>query len=233
MTTDTVPAGGDPRRLLADTRTFAHRVRLAQRVTWLPLLVLALVTLGAIPVTRWGYVIESNCRPFNGGQACRVWMVGLVIYWLTALALGYAVIAVGYVRVARARGVDARVLPYVITGFGLVVVLTAFFWIGSSFYAPAYDDGPPSDFVLALLRLGDFTGMLGLALLVLAWLERHVALLLFTLGYLVVVLVPINFGWGAHWGNQTVMIPPLVISAGVLLLGSAGFALAQRIRRSR
>ena len=223
----------DPYRLLADTRTFTRRVRLAQRVTWLPLLVLALVVLGSIPVTRWGYRIESNCATFNGGQACQVWMVGLLIYWLIALAVGYSVIAVGYARVARSRGVDARVRPYAITGFGLVVVLTAVFWIGSAFYTPAYDAAPPSAFVLVLLRLGDFTGMLGLALLVLAWLERNVALLLFTVGYLVVVLVPVTFGWGEHWGDQTVMIPPLVISAGVLLLGSAGFALAQRVRRSR
>ena len=34
MTTDSVPAGGDPRRLLSDVRTLAHRVRLDQRVTW-------------------------------------------------------------------------------------------------------------------------------------------------------------------------------------------------------
>jgi hypothetical protein len=232
MTTDTVPAG-DPHRLLADTRTLAHRVRLAQRVTWLPLLVLALVTLGSIPVTRWGYVIESNCEPFNGGQACQVWMAGLLIYWLAALAVGYAVIAVGYVRVARARGVDARVLPYVIAGFGLFLACTSAFWIWGSVAAPAPSDPMPGEFVSTLLHLGDFTGVIGLALLVLAWLERNVALLLFTLGYLVVVLVPVNFGWGEHWGDQTVMIPPLVISAGVLLLGSAGFALAQRIRRSR
>ena len=228
MTADT-----DPHRLLADTRILTRRVRLARRVTWLPLLVLALVTLGSIPVARWGYRIESNCQTFGDGRACQVWMVGLLIYWLVALALGYAAIAVGYARVARARGVDARVLPYAIFGFGLVVVLVVVVWIGLAFFTPATADGPPSDFVLVLSRLGDMTGLLGLALLVLAWLERNVALLLFTLGYLVVVLVPVDFGWGEHWGDQTHMIPPLVISAGVLLLGSAGFALAQRIRRSR
>jgi hypothetical protein len=202
-------------------------------VTWLPLLVLALVILGAAPVTRWGYRIQGDCRPFNGGQACKVWMVGVLIYWLAALALGYAVIAIGYVRVARARGVDARVLPYVIVGFGLVLAVAAFFWTWGALAAPEPTDAPPGDFVLVLLRLGDITGVIGLALLVLAWLERNVALLLFTVGYLVVVLVPVNFGWGVNWGDQTAMIPPLVISAGVLLLGSAGFAVAQRIRRSR
>src|SRR3982751_920540 len=192
MTTDTVPAGSDPHRLLADTRRLARRVRLTQRVTWLPLLVLALVTLGSIPVTRWGYVVESNCESFNGGQACQVWMVSLAAYWLVGLAVGYAVIAVGYARVARARGVDARVLPYAIAGFGLVLTLTAAFWIWGALAAPAPTDPPVGGFVLTLLRLADFTGVIGLALLVLAWLERNVALLAFTVGYLVVVLVPIN-----------------------------------------
>ena len=68
-------------------------------------------------------------------------------------------------------------------------------------------------------------GAIGVALLVLAWLERHVALLVFALGYLAVVLVPINFGWGTP-GSQSAFVPMLVISGGVLLLGAAGFALA-------
>ncbi len=98
--------------------------------------------------------------------------------------------------------------------------------------SPAYTDHP-STVVQLLFRLLDPTGAIGLALLVLAWLERHLALLLFTLGYLAVVLVPINFGWGVHWGSQWHFAPMLVISGGVLLLGSAGFALAQRLRRPR
>jgi hypothetical protein len=69
-----------------------------------------------------------------------------------------------------------------------------------------------------------------LPLQVLAGLERHVALLLFALGCL---LVPLNFGWGVHWGAATWFIPQLLIDGGVLLLGGAGFALAQRLRRPR
>ena len=46
-------------------------------------------------------------------------------------------------------------------------------------------------------------------------------------------VTPINFGWGAHWGSQWRFAPPLAISGGLLLLGSAGFALAQRLRRPR
>ncbi len=62
MATDSVPADGDPRRLQAHSRHLAQRVRLAQRVTWFPLLVLAAVTFAAIPVDRCGHRVV-NCLP--------------------------------------------------------------------------------------------------------------------------------------------------------------------------
>jgi hypothetical protein len=230
MTSDAVPAGGDPRQLLADARGLARRVRLDQRVTWLPLLVLALVTFGAAPVYRFGHRVGSDCRAVDHGQVCKVWFQAGNYYWWAALVLAYVVIAGGYLRVARARGLGTRVLPYALTGAGLVVLFTAIAWAWLLLDTPTYTDHP-SAFVQVLFRLLDPTGAIGLALLVLAWLERHVALLLFTLGYLAVVLVPINFGWGVGWGHQWGFAPPLVISGGVLLMGSAGFALAQRLRR--
>ncbi|PZG18844.1 hypothetical protein C1I95_12870 [Micromonospora craterilacus] len=231
MTSDATPVGGDPRRLLADARDLARRVRLTQRVTWLPLLVLALVTFGAIPVYRYGHVV-SDCHPVDGGEVCEVWFQTVTFYWLAAVLLAYVVIAYGYLRVTRARGVDARVLPYAVAGAALVGLGFAFaaVWIRLN---PLTHPEEPSAFAQVLFRLLDPPGAIGLALLVLAWLERHVALLLFTLGYLTVVLVPINFGWGAHWGPHTWFIPQLVINGGVLLLGSAGFALTQRLRRPR
>jgi hypothetical protein len=48
-----------------------------------------------------------------------------------------------------------------------------------------------------------------------------------------VVIMPINFGWGDGWGDHWGFAPMLAISGGVLLLGSAGFALAHRRRPSR
>ena len=236
MTSDAVPAGVDPRRLLADARDLARRVRLAQRVTWLPLLVLAVVIFGAIPAYRFGHTIVSDCQALeDGGQMCDVWQPAAEFYWLVAVILAYVVIAGGYLRVARARGVDARVLPYVLTGVALAVVMFAAVGahIGSWFLSDPPTVPDPSAFVEVLFRLLTPIGAIGLALLVLAWLERHVALLLFALGYLAVVLVPIDFGWGVGWGGPWQFAPMLVISGGVLLLGSAGFALAQRLRRSR
>jgi hypothetical protein len=232
MTADPIPAAGDPRRVLAEVRDLAHRVRLAQRVTWLPLLALALVTLGAIPVYRYGHRVLSDCQAMDGGQNCKVFFQAAQFYWWAALALAYVVIAGGYLRVSRARGLGTKVLPYVLTGVALVMVSAATTAVLIIIDSPWYP-GEPSALVQFLLRLLDPAGVVGLALLVLAWLERHIALLLFALGYLAVVLVPINFGWGDGWGDQWAFTPQLVISGGLLLLGSAGFALAQRLRRPR
>lgn len=234
MTSNVVPAGGDPRRLLAEAYGLARRVRLAQRVTWLPLLVLAVVTFGAIPVSGWGPTVVRDCRAADGGQVCKVWEPVPQLYWLAALSLAYLVIAGGYLRVARARGVDTRVRPYVLTGVALTVVLFAAIAAGAgAWIVPDSQLLDPSAAVRVLFRLLTPIGVIGLALLVLAWLERHPALLVFALGYLTVVLVPIDFGWGAHWGGRWQGAPMLVISGGVLLLGGAGFALAQRLRGPR
>jgi hypothetical protein len=232
MTSDAVPAGGDPRRLLADARNLARRVRFAQRVTWLPLLVLAVVTFGAIPIYLLFQGNASDCRPAEGGgEICKVWFPAQEFYWLGVMALAYVVIAAGYLRVARARGVDARVLPYVLTGVAIALLLFAAVLAGAGSWIVPDDQAllHPSAFELFLFRLLAPTGGMGVALLVLAWLERHLALLLFTLVYLAVVLVPIDFGW--EMMSQWQFVPMLVIGGSVLLLGSAGFALAQRMRR--
>ena len=81
-----------------------------------------------------------------------------------------------------------------------------------------------------MIRLASPAGAIGLALLVLAWAERNPALLVFTLGYLVIVLVPITFGWVIPLSPWS-FLPRLVIQGSVLLLGGIGFALAQRPAR--
>ncbi|WP_327003869.1 hypothetical protein OHA72_53910 [Dactylosporangium sp. NBC_01737] len=232
MTSDSVPAGGDPRRLLADARNLARRVRFAQRVTWLPLLVLGVVTFGAIPFYLLLQGQVSDCRPVEGGEICKVWFPA-EFYWLGALVLAYVVIAAGYLRVARARGVDARVLPYALTGAVIALLLFAAVMAGAGKWIVPDEQAllRPSAFAQFMFRLLAPAGGIGLALLVLAWLERHVALLLFTLVYLAVVLVPIDFGWTMM--SQWQFVPMLVIGGSVLLLGSAGFALAQRLRGPR
>jgi hypothetical protein len=233
MASDAVPAGSDPRRLLTDARNLAHRVRLTQRVTWLPLLVLAVVTFAAIPVQLISRPVVTNCQTVNGSQVCKIWEPVGLSYWLVAAILAYVIIARGYLRVARDRGVDARVLPYALTGVALAVLVFAAIAAGAgAWIVPDPEELlHPSAFVQVLFRLIIPAGAIGLALLVLAWLERHAALLVFTLVYLAVVLVPIDFGWEEL--SQWQFVPMLVIGGSVLLLGSAGFALAQRLRRAR
>ncbi|MEW2383030.1 hypothetical protein AB0873_13230 [Micromonospora sp. NPDC047707] len=170
-------------------------------MTWLPLLVLAVVTFGAILVYRFSQPVLSDCRAAQNGQVvCKGWYQAAQFYWWAALLLAYVVIAGGYLRVARARGLGTRVLPYVLTGVALVALSAAATAVLIHLDPLTFPD-EPSAAVQLLLRLLDPTGAIGLALLALAWLERRVALLLFALGYLAAVLVPIDFGWGSAGGN--------------------------------
>ncbi|MFI5908240.1 hypothetical protein [Dactylosporangium sp. NPDC051541] len=228
MTSDAVPAA-DAHRLLADVRGLAHRVRVAQRVTWLPLLAAALVTFGAIPVYLLSRPVLSDCLPAQGGQVCRTFYEMPSIYWWTGLTLAYIATAAGHLRVARDRGLGSRIRPYVYTGVALVAlsaVVTELLGVLEPLPYPA----DPSATAQFLLRLVDPVGVIGLALLVLAGLERRPALLVFALAYLAVALTPINFGWGEGWGGDLGFAPQLTINGGVLLLGSAGFFVEHRWR---
>jgi hypothetical protein len=152
-----------------------------------------------------------------------------------ALLLAYAAIAVLYVRAARARGLGARVLPYAIAGAVTTAVFTAA-WVTAALYFanhPAPLDPLPY-WWFALDRLVSPWGMIGIALLVLARLERNLALLLFTVGYLALVLfvLPMNVGWGPpQLGIRAGFALPQVVSGTALLLGAVGFAVARRRRR--
>jgi hypothetical protein len=229
MTTDSVSAGGDPRRLLSDVHALARRVRLDQRLTWVALLVLAAVTFVGIPFDWFG--LEVTGHPDGSYEFARR---GVLYYWPPALLLAYTTIAVCYVRAARARGLGGRVLPYAITGAATTVVFTAA-WVAATLYFPShpapFDPLPYWWFVLD--RLVSPWGVIGIALLVLARLERNAALLLFTLGYLALVLLvlPMGDGWGPPWGIRAGFALPQLISGAVLLLGAAGFAVARRRQR--
>ncbi|MEU5566814.1 hypothetical protein [Micromonospora musae] len=227
MTTDSVPAGDDPRRLLSDVRALAHRVRLDQRVTWVALLVLGTVTLVGIPFDWFG--MQVHCRP---DSSCEFARRGVLYYWPAAFLLAYAAIAFCYVRAARTRGLGTRVLSYALTGVALTALFTAA-WVAAALYFPSH----PVRFafwMLVLDRLIAPWGIIGVALLVLARLERNVALLLFTLGYLAMVLLvlPMNEGWGPpHWGIRSQFAVPQLVSGAALLLGAAGFRAARRRHR--
>jgi hypothetical protein len=228
----------DPHQLLSGARDLAQRVRKAQRATWLPLLVFAAVTFAAIPVYRYGHY-AATCRPVDAaavaGTVCTVYSPAGFVYWPIALVLAYVAIAAFYLRRSRARGVGTRVRPYVTAGVIIAVVLTcASLWAahhppigGEHILGLGVPPGAPGWFY----RLASPAGAIGLALLVLAWVERSRALLLVTVGYLAIVLAPVSFGWVLTRPSPWAFLPHLVIDGGVLLLGGIGFALAQRPTR--
>ena len=74
MATESAYPGDDPHRLLSNTRELAQRVREAQRATWLPLLLLAVVTFASIPVYRYGGHHDfGTCTEIGPGpRACAV-----------------------------------------------------------------------------------------------------------------------------------------------------------------
>jgi hypothetical protein len=221
--TDAVPPQDGPQELLSATRRLSRRVRQAQRGTWFPLLLFAGLTLASIPIIRYNRH-PIDCRVLHpSGRICIAFAPWSYVYWLLASVLAYAAIAAFYVNRAHERGVGTRVRPYVITGVISAIVAT-----GVSLWLVTHPGGvvgypsvPPSPATEFLYRLVSPEGAIGLALLVLAWVERNRALLVFGLVYLVIV----GFGW--------TLIPRslwlfAVTTAVVLLLGSAGFALAER-----
>lgn len=233
MTTESAYLGEDPHRLLSNVRELTQRVRKAQRATWFPLLVFAAVTFASVPVYRYGGYHHFGACVTTGSRlaSCASYPNGEFVYWPFALVLAYAVIAAFYVRRSRARGIETRVRPYAVAGIIIAAALSgALLWELNN--SPA---GGPIGLLLRSglgRRLALPTCAIGLALLVLARAERNRALLLLTLAYLAVVLVPVNFGWTMDPLSPWYAVPRLVIDGSVLLLGGIGFALAHRPLRS-
>lgn len=226
MTDTPVPPQDGPSELLSATRRLTRRVRQAQRGTWFPLLLFAGLTLASIPITLNSHH-PIDCRTIHppgspAGRICIAFSPGSYIYWPLALVLAYAVIGAFYMHRARSRGVGTRVRPYVITGIVIAVLATgASLWLATHpevLGYPVVSLSPATEF---LYRLASPAASIGLAMLVLAWVERNRALLVFGLVYLVIAA----FGWiltpHSRWLLQ-------VITAAVLLLGGIGFALAER-----
>ena len=240
MADEQVPVADSPRQLLSATHELTRRVRQAQRATWFPLVLLGLVVVAAIPVYRYGSQLDISCVPVRGGVAerCLVTYGGwpAFSYWMVALVLAYAVIAGFYVLRARRRGVGARIRPYVLAGIaGLVLV--AVIWPVQQHLGSLQSQ---SNFQAALVVHGlNPLLAISLALFVLAWAERNGALLAFAVCYLAATLlanysdVPRrlfeDLGWVAT--PQWFFLPTLCLAGGVLLLGGAAFAIAERRRK--
>jgi hypothetical protein len=236
MTNESVPTEG-PRELLTLVHDLTRQVRTAQRGTWFPLLALAVITLGAIPIDRYGPRHPGGCQYFPGpaGQVSRkCWSVApwQFAYWPIALILAYVAIAGFYVYQSRRRGVGTRIQPYVVVGVIIAVLVTAAtLW---QVHQPPSPRGSGASLTQLVDQLRSPAAAIGLALLVLAWVERNRALVWFSLAYLVVVLAPISWFPGENQNpGQWGFLPRLLIIAGVLLLGSLYFATVRPTTRSR
>ena len=226
MTHESVPPTDNPHELLAAVRDLTRQVRIAQRGTWFPLLIFAVITLAVIPIYRYAPSHLGPCRSGpQGSSVCAAVIPGVLVYWPIALVLAYAVVAGFYVRQSRRRGVGTRIRPYVVGGVVIAALLAA-----ASLWRAFHPRVPLSVTqihvaapTLGIYDLATPAAAIGLALLVLAWVERNRALLAYSLVYLVIVLV--DSDRITHSSSPWYFLPQLLIPAAVLLLGSAAFAL--------
>ncbi|WP_238007649.1 hypothetical protein KZZ52_56620 [Dactylosporangium sp. AC04546] len=236
MADKSVPQGDSPHELLAAVRDLTRRVRVAQRGTWFPLLVFATITLVAIPVYRYAPYLDvfGTCRSRPGSTVCMAPNPAELGYWTVALLLAYAAIAAFYVRQSRRRGVGTPIRPYVVVGVALAVLMTAVsIWLTFHPLLPQPADPFSTDpaqievgpAVWLINGLASPLAVIGLALLVLTWVERNWALLAYTLVYLAIGMVQSN--QVIHSSSPWFFLPYLLVPAAVLLLGAAGFALFQ------
>lgn len=225
-------ADDGPRRLLADSRELARRVRAEQRATWFPLFVFAAVTFGAIPVYRFVHP-SSTCRSGQVGvRTCLIYSRGGLVYWPIALLIAYALIATFYVRRGRARGLGTRTNRYVVAGV-ILALLMGFASVWTATHPPlgggilGLSIGSPQLVIFA--GFASAATAIGLALLFLAVVESSWALAVLTLVYLAVALAPATLlrhapGHASVWA----FLPRLLLEGGILLVGAIGFAVVER-----
>src|SRR5437016_1499636 len=180
----------DPENLLSATRDLTRRVRLTQRGAWFPLVVFAAVTLAAMPFYRYGHPQTHCASTRGGGSVCLVFPTVALWYWPVALLVAYGAICWFYLHRAHERGVGTRVQPYVAVG-AVIALLTAAWalWANAhpAFLAETLHVGrvQAGDF---LYRIASPAGGIGLALLLLARIERSWRLFTFTVAYLIVAV---------------------------------------------
>jgi hypothetical protein len=202
--------------------------------TWFPLLVFATVTLLAVPVTRVGHAAGRVCRPTSapapfGARLCVAHNSAAYVYWPIALIAAYVLIAGFYLYVSQARGLGTPVRPYVIVGIVLAVAVTAAsVWAAHTVITGRYNLLGWHLQAADAYRLIGPACAIGIALLVLAGVERSPGLAVATIAYLVVALGGIDFGWTIRQPSRWIFAPHLVIQGCLLLLAAASFAVAQR-----
>ncbi len=229
MATQPVQPSSDPRHLLAATGAVIQRVRREQRGAWFPLLAFAAVRFGAIPVVRYG---QGPCdAPRYGlGGVCVNSLPPAMWYWPVVLLLSYAAISWFYLRRSARLGLGTRIRPYLVLGVVLALLMTADqVWTVShpGFLADLY--GQPGPLSAVADTLMSPAGTIGLALLLLAWIERSRPLLAVTCGYLIAMLSSDDLPSLSPWS----FLPGVLLEGGVLLLGGVALALLHHRAQGR
>ena len=119
--------------------------------------------------------------------------------------------------------------PYVVVGVVLALLTTAWaLWADAhpTFLAETLSL-VASQHTDLLHRIASPAGGIGLALLLLAWIERSWPLLGLTVVYLIATAVPVHLGSFAH-PTPWAFLPHLLLGGGVLLIGGVILALIQR-----
>ncbi|MFE4517404.1 hypothetical protein ACFRMQ_24780 [Kitasatospora sp. NPDC056783] len=213
MTTNDAPSPSDPRNLLAMKRALVRHVRREQRGAWFALLVFAAVRFADAPVVRYGQ------GDHNGDLPPAMW------YWPVALVLAYTAIGWFYWRRSARLGLGTRVGPYLALGIALVVFITGYVLWEAQHPGFLADLREPSPFAPVLNSVVSPAGTIGLALLLLARIERSWALLAIACGYLGAMLSTTDLSDRSPWG-----FPGILVEGGVLLLGGVGLALLPRVK---
>jgi hypothetical protein len=215
---------------LSTTRDLTRRVRFAQRGAWFPLVAFAAVTLAAIPFNRYG-PHPRHCSSTHGMvSVCTIQPTLALWYWPVALLGAYLATSWFYLHRSQQVGVGTRVQPYVAVGAVLALLIGAWaLWANThpAFLAGTLHLQPghaPREF---LYRMASPAAAIGLALLLLAWIERSCALFTLTAAYLVVAVATVGIGRFTH-PSPWAFLPHLLVDASVLLVGALLLALIQR-----
>ena len=221
--------------ILSTVDTAARKVRATRPTRAVPLLVLGLVIVGAMPF----YVLTEPTSHLGEPPPNQLfWSLGgmmgsrggawTAIYWIIALPLAYGFIAWWYRRAARRNGVAINVKPLVTTGVALFALLLVLLTQAPTFL--------PGDIVLRGL-----TPILTMAAGLFVWsvAERSKGLLAVALVFLAAAISTsmYDFGnvvpfvaWDVYW--QYMLLPNLALCAAILLLSSAIYAVVERRDRT-
>lgn len=216
--------------ILSTVDRAARTTRAVRPTRALPLLVLALVIVGAMPF----YVLDFDLPDGIYEQSPMFWSLGgfigttagvwTAIYWIVTLPLAYAFIAWWHHRAARHNGVAGHVRWLVLTGvllFGALLVML--------------NQGPPG--LLANLYIRGLTPIITMALGLLVWAiaERSRGLLAVALVFLASAvlaslydLVNITYRLGITIPDTWSELPNLALCAAVLLVSSGIYAVVER-----